>query len=103
MFFVCFVLLFDTFIFCVLLSIDLANARYFDGNGIGIMSSDAPPSKSVLKKNGGRDWLLNENGTISPAKSGFGFGLSPYSGEWVLGVKLVASGQGFTVGGGSTY
>ena len=82
-----------------LFAVDLANARYFDGNGIGMMSSDEQPSKTTLRKNGGRDWIFNEDGSISPNRSGFGLS----RGEWVLGVKLVAGGKGFTVGGGNTY
>jgi hypothetical protein len=84
-----------------LFAMDLANGRYFEGNGIGIMSSDTPATKSTLRKNGGRDWTLNEDGSVSPAKSGFGFGSG--AGDWVLGCKLVSDGKGFTVGGGKTY
>ena len=55
--------------------------------------------KHTLRGNGGRDWVRNEDGTVSPAKSGWGLS----SGEWVLGVKLIPDGQGFQVGGGKTY
>ena len=79
-------------------ALDLANARYFEGNGIGVMSSENGV-KHTLRGNGGRDWVRNEDGTISPAKSGWGLS----SGEWVLGVKLIPDGQGFKVGGGKTY
>ena len=79
-------------------AMDLANARYFEGNGIGLMSSSDMNPKRVLRSKGGRDWKFNADGTISPNKSGWNS-----AGDYVLGVKLVKDGVGFSVGGGSTY
>ncbi len=67
--------------------LDVANWRYYVGNGIGVCSH---PTKSALQKNGGRDFQFNEDGTVSPAK---GKGK-----KFVLGIKLVRDGKAFTVG-----
>ena len=84
----------------VLCAMDVANGRLYEGNGIGLMSStDASSSKKTLQKNGGRDFIWNEDGSVSPSRGGF----MSKGKDWVLGVKLVRDGIGFSIGGGGTY
>lgn len=69
---------------------DIANGRIHEGALLGMCSSINGKS-STFKKRGGRDFVFNEDGSVSPAK---------YKGKLVLGCRLVdGAGKAVALGG----
>ena len=68
--------------------LDVANWRIQDGALLGMCSGIDGKAKT-FKRRGGRDFIFNEDGSISPAKK---------AGKLVLGVRLVDNGKTVTLG-----